>query len=107
MPQPAWVKGRLQPEPATSRWFYNTFLKRSSTYNASVITVALVVGIGYDYFMNAFWDSCNRGVRLRYLNRHPSVLLAALALHTPMHVFVCRSSGITSRTSTRRPMRIK
>ena len=65
MVQPAWVKSRLQPEPAMSRWVYQTFFKRSSSYMATVIGFATVAGIGYDYAMNYFWDMCNRGVRAR------------------------------------------
>lgn len=64
MVQPAWVKGRLQPESAFSRFIYNTFFKRSSTYMATVIVVATGVGIGYDYAMNAYWEMCNKGVRM-------------------------------------------
>jgi len=61
MPQPAWVKSRLAPEPAFSRFVYNTFFKRSSSYMFTVISVATVVGIGYDYAMNYYWDMCNKG----------------------------------------------
>ena len=63
MPQPAWVKSRLAPEPAASRFIYNTFFKRSSTYMATVIAFSTVAGIGYDYAMNWYWDMCNQGVR--------------------------------------------
>ena len=40
---------------------YNLILKRSSTYMTAVMVVATTVGIGYDYAMNAVWDSYNRG----------------------------------------------
>ena len=61
MPQPSWVTGRLQPEPAASKFFYNLVLKRSSTYMTAVMIVATTVGIGFDYGMNFIWDSHNRG----------------------------------------------
>ncbi len=44
MPTPSWVVGRLRPEGSASRWFYNTFLKRSSTYMATVMVTATTVG---------------------------------------------------------------
>ena len=59
--QPAWVKGRLQPEPYWSRFFYGLVLKRSSTYMTAVISVAMFVGIGYDYAMEGVWASVNKG----------------------------------------------
>ena len=61
MPQPSWVTGRLQAEPASSKFFYNLILKRSSTYMTAVMIVATTVGIGYDYAINAIWDNWNRG----------------------------------------------
>ena len=61
MPQPAWVKGRLAPEPFYSRFFYNTIVKRSSTYMMAVITTAMFVGIGYDYAMDSVWCTINKG----------------------------------------------
>jgi len=61
MPQPAWVAGRLQKESAVSRFFYNTILKRSSTYMTAVMIMATATGIGYDYAMNAIWDFKNKG----------------------------------------------
>ncbi|KAL1499422.1 hypothetical protein AB1Y20_011627 [Prymnesium parvum] len=61
MVQPAWVQGRLKPEPPFSRFIYNTFFKHASTYMATVISVAFVAGVTYDYAMTAFWESCNRG----------------------------------------------
>jgi|EP00900_Chrysochromulina_parva_P005553 hypothetical protein len=44
MPQPAWVAGRLQKESAVSRFFYNTILKRSSTYMTAVMIMATATG---------------------------------------------------------------
>lgn len=44
MPQPAWVKGRLAPEPYLSRLFYGLIIKRSSTYMTAVMIVATTVG---------------------------------------------------------------
>lgn len=44
MPQPAWVTGRLAPEPALSRFVYNTIFKRSSTYMTAVMIVATATG---------------------------------------------------------------
>ena len=44
MPQPAWVKGRLQTEPFLSRLFYGLIIKRSSTYMTAVMIVATTVG---------------------------------------------------------------
>jgi len=61
MPQPAWVKTRLAPEPAASRYFYELFMKRSSSYMTTTMFVALFVGVGFDYAMNAYWESCNKG----------------------------------------------
>ena len=63
MPQPAWVKGRLQPEPYLSRLFYGLVVKRSSTYMGFVMVTATFVGIGYDYFMEGIWAKVNKGVR--------------------------------------------
>ena len=63
MPSPSWVQGRLQPEPAATRFIYNTFFKRASTYMGTVMVVATFGGIGYDYVMNYIWDSHNKGVR--------------------------------------------
>jgi hypothetical protein len=40
MSQPSWVAGRLQPEPAYSRFLYNLIFKRSSTYMTAVPTAA-------------------------------------------------------------------
>ena len=45
MPQPAWVTGRLQQESFLSRFFYNTILKRSSTYMTAVMVVATATGM--------------------------------------------------------------
>ena len=44
MPTPNWVAGRLREEPFVSRFFYNTVLKRSSTYMTGVMVVATTVG---------------------------------------------------------------
>ncbi len=63
MPAPEWVKGRLQPEPAVSKFIYNTFFKRSSSYMASIIVFSLGFGIAYDKIMNTVWDMNNKGVR--------------------------------------------
>ena len=62
MPAPEWVKGRLQPEPAVSKFIYNTFFKRSSSYMASIIVFSLGFGIAYDKIMNTIWDMNNKGV---------------------------------------------
>ena len=59
MPAPEWVKGRLQPEPAVSKFIYNTFFKRSSSYMASIIVFSLGFGIAYDKIMNTVWDMNN------------------------------------------------
>ena len=61
MPQPEWVAGRLKPEPFLSRFIYGTFLKRSSSYMTTVMGVALVAGIGYEYIMNGIWNVNNKG----------------------------------------------
>ena len=60
---PAWIRGRLRPEPATSRFVYNTFFKRGSTYMATVMVVAVFGGLAYDNVMNSIWDANNSGVR--------------------------------------------
>ena len=44
MPQPTWLTGRLQPEPWISRVFYDTVLKRSSTYMTAVMITATITG---------------------------------------------------------------
>lgn len=44
MPQPAWIQGRLGTEGPLGRFFYNTVLKRSSTYMTGVMVTATVVG---------------------------------------------------------------
>ena len=77
MPQPAWVKGRLAPEPAASRFIYNTFFKRSSSYMATVIAFSTVAGIGYDYAMNYYWEMCNQGVRRPPIDVHAEAATSA------------------------------
>ena len=69
MPAPEWVKGRLQPEPAVSKFIYNTFFKRSSSYMASIIVFSLGFGIAYDKIMNTVWDMNNKGVRAAAAHR--------------------------------------
>ena len=61
MAVPAWVQSRVKPESPFSRFVYNTFFKRSSTYMTSVMVFATAAGIGYDYAMNAIWDWNNKG----------------------------------------------
>ena len=69
MSAPEWVKGRLQPEPAVSKFIYNTFFKRSSSYMASIIVFSLGFGIAYDKIMNTVWDMNNKGVRAAAAHR--------------------------------------
>ena len=61
MVQPSWVAGRLRPEPLLSRFFYNTFVKRSSSYMATVMVTATTVGICYEYSMEWIWRTANKG----------------------------------------------
>lgn len=61
MPTPSWVAGRLGQEGALSRFVYNTFLKRSSTYMMSVMFVATTVGIAFEYGADAVWNTANSG----------------------------------------------
>ena len=72
---PAWIRGRLRPEPATSRFVYNTFFKRGSTYMATVMVVAVFGGLAYDNVMNSIWDANNSGVR------HPPAAAPAAPPH--------------------------
>lgn len=58
---PAWLSGRLQPEPAASRMLYNTLFKHSSTYMATLMITATAAGLGYDYVMNSLWNANNKG----------------------------------------------
>ena len=64
-PLPAWLKGRLQPEPAASRFIYNTFFKYSPTYMTTVMLTATFAGLAFDNVINGLWDMNNRGVRAR------------------------------------------
>lgn len=60
-PTPAWLAGRLAPEPAASRFIYNTFFKYSPTYMTTVLITATFAGLGFDTAMNALWDFNNKG----------------------------------------------
>ena len=62
VPVPAWLQGRLRPEPAASRIVYNTFFKYSPTYMTTIMITATFAGLGFDYFMNSLWDFNNKGV---------------------------------------------
>lgn len=96
MPQPAWVKGRLQTEPYLSRLFYGVILKRSSTYMTAVMVVATTIGIGYDYAMDGVWNSVNKGKLWKDIK--DSCALASEARH-PVRHFCYRRRLIANHTA--------
>jgi len=128
-PIPAWLKGRLQPEPAYSRAIYNTFFKFSPTYMTTIMITATFAGLGFDAFMNGLWDFNNKGVSPRAATRRAAAAVAAggvvrgvraaawalpphcsdsptLMPSVPASSSPRRSSGRTSSTSTLRPRRV-
>jgi hypothetical protein len=61
-PTPAWLAGRLTPEPAASRFIYNTFFKYSPNYMTTVLITATFAGLAFDAAINSLWDFNNKGV---------------------------------------------
>jgi len=56
-----WKQGRLAKESETSKMIYNYFLKRNSSYVATIFAIAVVGGITFDKIMDSAWRAHNKG----------------------------------------------
>ena len=61
--QPAWIAGRLEPEPGFSRFLYKNFFGTASMYMTTVFTTAWIAGMGFDAVTTSIWETNNKGVR--------------------------------------------
>eukprot|EP00306_Pavlova_sp_CCMP459_P007276 CAMPEP_0185160524 /NCGR_PEP_ID=MMETSP1139-20130426/3688_1 /TAXON_ID=298111 /ORGANISM="Pavlova sp., Strain CCMP459" /LENGTH=73 /DNA_ID=CAMNT_0027725729 /DNA_START=65 /DNA_END=286 /DNA_ORIENTATION=+ len=56
-----WKQGRLTKESGASKMIYDLFLKRNSSYVATIFTIAVVGGIAFDKIMDSAWAMHNKG----------------------------------------------
>lgn len=82
MVQPAWIAGRLKPEPGFSRFLYKNFFGTASMYMTTVFATAWIAGMGFDSFTNSIWEANNKGVRAISSTSHAHARPALLS-HFP------------------------
>lgn len=91
--QPAWIAGRLKPEPGFSRFLYKNFFGTASMYMTTVFTTAWIAGLGFDAVTTSIWETNNKGVRFGTCFFH-----SRISPHRAIYALMqrCASSAHTS-----------
>lgn len=56
-----YVSKQFKPKPGFSAWFYETFMKKTSTYATTVVVGAIVMDYAYQTMWDKIWVWNNQG----------------------------------------------